>query len=141
MRFGQDWVSLGGTLLPVPLLPVPRLGPALRVARGSVQRGHRGQAQGTLPGRTALFFEPRTEEKRQCELREDRERPACCSRQGAAHGVQLPPTAGGRAGAPQNAGSEQEMLLRLTPFWGTGNTTSKRSPANACQPLPALPRS
>lgn len=69
----------------------------------------------------------------------DREGPAWCRGSGSARGVQLPPTAGGRAEGPQNTGSGQRMLLHLTLFWGTGDTTGKRSPVNASQLLP-VPR-
>lgn len=48
---------------------------------------------------------------------------------------------GTRAGVPRNAGSQQGLLLHLTPFWGMGYTTGKRSPGDAPQLLPTFPHS
>lgn len=141
MHFGRDWVSLGGPRSPCPPAARPQAGATRGVAWGSCRKGgQQGQAQGTLPGWTAwFFFETQTEEKRHCEQRRAGRDPLAAA-VGEQPGGPAASDSGERGGrAPPNAGSGQGTLLRLIPFWGTGDTTSKRSPANASQPLPLHP--
>lgn len=66
--------------------------------------------------------------------------PLACSGGGSACTAQLP-LVGSRAGVPGQAGSQQGLLLYLTPFWGMGYTSSKRSPVGASQLLHTFLRS